>query len=182
MTTTEMNLLSIVELADKVATAAQAIVSGRRTDFRLYAILAGCLEICERCGNPDEEARIRQWHASRPVPNGKNRHYVERGSDIYQVVCRAVFGDGDCSANVNRYAISLRIASQQQIRSGMIVEWLKRNGGVNGLYLRRPLAAVTVKTKCLRLTSQIEIPKGRPFTLTLKRTATNEYQVVDRLS
>jgi hypothetical protein len=55
---------------------------------------------------------------------------------------------------------------------------MKKNGGINALYLRRPLSRTTVLTKCLRLLEQIDVPKSGQFTLTLERMPENAYRVV----
>lgn len=158
---------------------AGTIVARRQSDGVLYSVLVGCMKLCERCIDPAEEAELRRLCRSIPPLPGKKRTYVERGSDVYQLAARFVFQGESNSANTNRYAISLRMAAQMQIRSDALGEWLRENGGVNALYLRRPLDRVTVSTKCLRLTSAITVPKSGPFTITLRRTPENAYEVVE---
>ncbi len=171
--------LSIAEFARALQTTAGDIVARRVSDSSLYAVLAGCMEICERCRDAAEEAELRRLCAALPPLPGRNRTYVERGSDIYQAVARFVFHGEKKSANMNRYAHSLRQAALLQIRSSDLAAWLATEGGINALYLRRPLTRTTVSTKCLRLSESITVPKDKPFTLTLRRSPENVYIVME---
>jgi hypothetical protein len=140
----------------------------------LYRVLAGCMELCERCElDPADRAELEQLFASQPREG--NRRYVEKGSDIYVFVCRYVFHD-DTRANANRYSHCLRQAALQQIGSNTLADHLANNGGLNALYMRRPLDRTTVETKCLRLTESIVCPKTGRFTVTLERQPDNTYR------
>lgn len=172
--------MNLIEQARSLQNEASHITARRQSDGRLYAVLGGCMQLCERCGDPSEEAAMRALVATLgPLP-GKKRHYVERGSDVYQLVARFVFHGEAHSANTNRYAHSLRQAALLQIRGADLAGWLAENGGVNALYMRRPLERGDVSTKCLRLTDSIVVPKHGTFTLVLRRTAENAYDVVEQ--
>jgi hypothetical protein len=165
---------TIVERAETLREQAGAIK--RYSDLTLYRILSGVLELCE--ANPIEQEELRRAYADKPLPEGKNRTYVEKGSDIYQLACRYIFHGAEHRANVNRYAIALRRATERQLRSHDLIAWLAGNGGINALYVTRPLDREVVKTKCLRLDVPITVTKGQEFTLRLIRTPENSYRVL----
>ena len=165
---------TIVERADILHEAAGAIK--RHSDKALYRILAGALGLCE--ANPTDQEELRRAYAEKPKADGKNRSYVEKGSDIYQLACRYIFHSTDNAANVNRYAITIRRAAERQIRSEDLITWLSQNGGINALYMTRPLERATIVTKSLQLETAITVQKDQPFTLRLIRTAENKYRVL----
>lgn len=167
-------MATIVERAETLRTQADTIK--RYSDLTLYRILSGALELCE--ANPIEQDELRRAYAAKPRPDGENRTYVEKGSDIYQLACRYIFHGVEHHANVNRYAIALRRAAERQIRGQDLTEWLVRNGGINALYVTRPLGKTTVKTKCLHLDVPITVTKDQEFTLRLIRTPENKYRVL----
>lgn len=172
--------VALADFARSLQSEAGRITTRRQSDSKLYTVLGGCMQLCERCGDPAEEAEMRRLVvALGPLP-GKKRHYVERGSDVYQLVARFVFHGEAHSANTNRYAHTLRQAATLQIRGAALAQWLAENGGVNALYMRRPLDRDDVSTKCLRLTESIVVPKGTPFTLVLRRTPENAFEVVEQ--
>ncbi len=151
----------------------------KHADIHLYHVLKDCLEICEVClRDRAEEAALDRLLAGLPTRPGKNRCYVEKGSDIYQKVCRYMFHAEEHPANTNRYAITLREAAARQIGSATLVQALKTGGGINALYLQRPLERDVVSTKCLRLDRQITHRKSERFTLVLKRRPDNSYEVL----
>lgn len=150
--------------------------SQKQASLALYAVLASCKEICERCEyDPAERAELERLFLDQPREG--NRRYVERGSDIYVLVCRFVFTETDRS-NAMRYAAALREADKMRIRSSELARWMKDHGGVNALYFRRPLHARYVKTKALRLAEQIQFCRDRPFTVTLRWRDDNTFEVV----
>jgi hypothetical protein len=155
----------------------------KKTSFELYAVLAPCLELCERClRDPAEQAALDRLFADQPKGK-RNRHYVEKGSDIYLHVARFVFCDGERNRNnAWRYSVALREAAKSQIGSEDLAAWLKDNGGVNALYFKRPLDIVHVTTKALRLARPITYPRDRPFTLTLRWTRDNAFDVLKEAS
>ena len=167
-------------IADTLAalrTEASSIVARRSSDSTLYTLLGHCLEACEHCRrDPAEEAALRALVRDMPA-RGRNRVYVNRSSDVYQLVCRYVFDGDKHTANTNRYAITIRLAAERQIAGSALPGWLGQNGGVNALYMRRPLLQTVVRTKCLHLEQQITVPKAGAFTLTLRRSPENTYFV-----
>lgn len=172
-------MTSISELALQTRQSASEVVARhkKKASFRLYAVLAPCLELCERCGrDPAERAELESLFARQPKGE-RNRRYVEKGSDIYQLVCRFVFC-GTNLTNATRYAQALQQATDMQIRSPELEGWLRENGGVNALYFRRPLRYRSSTARTLRLASSITFPRDRDFTLTLRWTNDNAFKVV----
>jgi hypothetical protein len=142
-------------------------------------VLADCLEICEVCQRDKEElAVLNQLIGELPLLAGNNRQYVERGSDIYQRTCRFMFHGEEHTANTNRYAITLREAARQGVRSSNLIAELC-HGGINKFFLARPSQVAMVATKCLRLDRQVQHHKGATITLRLRRTVDNIYEVLD---
>ncbi len=150
--------------------------SQKAVSVALYGVLASCMNLCERCDHePAEREELERLFKEQPRP-GKRR-YVEKNSDIYVLVCRFVFTETD-RTNAMRYASALREASKLQVASGELRDYLKDNGGINALYFKRPLDARSVKTKCLRLASQIEFSRDEPFTLKLTWRDDNTFDAV----
>lgn len=170
--------MTLEEQARNIKSSASQIIAKRQSDTTLYTVLGGCMELCERCGDPGEEAKMRVLANSLPPRPGRSKHFIERGSDVYQLVARYVFYGEEDRSNINRYAHSLRQAGLIQIRGADLPGWLKDNGGINALYMRRPLERNDVTTRCLRLTESITVPKDKSFTLTLRRTPENTFEVL----
>ncbi len=151
----------------------------RHADATLYRVLADCMEICEVCqGDREELAVLNQLIGELPMLPGNNRQYVEKGSDIYQRACRFMFHGEEHTANTNRYAITLRQAARQGVKSSKLIAELNQ-GGINRFFLSRPSQVSMVATKCLRLDRQIQHHKGATITLRLKRTVDNVYEVLE---
>ena len=168
---------TIVDLARRVRAEADDVVVRHKklASFRLYALLAPCLELCERCGrDPVERDDLHALFMSQPHEG--NRRYVERGSDIYTLVCRYVF-NGTSGTNIWRYACALREASKLQIGSGQLEGWMRDNGGINALFFRRPIEMRTTCLKTLRLDRAAAMPRDHAFTLTLRWQTDNSFQV-----
>lgn len=175
--------MNIRELALSARSKAASVVdrhvnpSQKQASLSLYGVMASCLELCERCRwNPDEQAELERLFAEQPKTG--NRRYVEKGSDIYVLVCRFVFTETD-RTNAMRYASALREATKLQLTSGSLFEHLQNNGGINSLYFRRPLDARRVKTKTLQLAHQIEFSRDEPLRLTLRWRSDNRFEVVE---
>lgn len=148
-------------------------------DAVLYRVLADCMEICEVCERDPFELDVLNYLIGQlPLVHGNKRLYVERGSDIYQRTCRFMFHGEEHTANVNRYAISLREAARKGIKSNGLIRELS-NGGIRKFFLARPNQAEMVATKCLMLDTQIQHHKGATITLRLKRDMENVYHVLD---
>ena len=172
---------TVVSEAFRVRAIAEAGPIGKRhSSFELYGLLAECMKLTERCiANPDDEKKIRGLVVQRPRGN---RTYVEKGSDAYILVCRFVFSNLRSAkterSNASRYAMALREASKHGLTSKTLAAHLSKNGGVNALFLRRPLERGDVITKCLVLVDTIRVKKGCPFTIKLQRTDDNRYAVL----
>lgn len=160
--------------------ADRAGVGQKRSSLELYRILAGCMALAMRCRDPDEAAALRRLVLDRSRGE-ESRSYVEAGSDEFVLVCRYVFSSGSASANrsnASRYASALREAAVRQIRPEDLSRYLRHNGGINALFLTRPLAALAVTTRTLRLNSPVTVPKGAAFTLTFRRRPDGTFDVI----
>ncbi|MGL4396602.1 MAG: hypothetical protein ACRCS9_08700 [Hyphomicrobium sp.] len=139
------------------------------------------MKLAERCAAKTAFEEIRGLVVQQP--NDGKRRYVERGSDEYILVCRFVFDGLKTAAadrsNASRYAHCLRQAAKKGLKSAELAKHLSENGGVNALFLRRPLEATTVTTKSLSLTKAITVTKGETFTLELRRRKDNFYDVLN---
>lgn len=169
---------TVTSIAMDARQAASDVVARHKklASFRLYAVLAPCLEVCERCQtNPTDLAEIEAMF--RQQPRDGNRRYVERGSDIFVLICRFVFS-GTNRSNAIRYSQCLREAVKLGIGSADLEVWLRQNGGVNALYFRRPLASSTSSARTLRLSRSITFPRDKPFTLTLQWGTDNAFLVM----
>jgi hypothetical protein len=171
---------SITKEIEALKRAAHAGPIGKRhSSFELYDLLAGCMRVAERCQRDwRARAELEQFFLSQPAVG---RRYVEKGSDEFVLVCRTVFPTGSRAAersNASRYAHCLREAAKRQIPSSELSRVLRSEGGLNALYMARPLTRTTVSTKCLNLTESVTVPKAGSFTLTLRRTADNRYEVL----
>jgi alkanesulfonate monooxygenase SsuD/methylene tetrahydromethanopterin reductase-like flavin-dependent oxidoreductase (luciferase family) len=147
-----------------------------KASLTLYKVLAECKQLCERCEtSPQDKAEVDRMFAEQPKAG--NRRYVEKGSDVYVLICRFVFAETD-RTNAMRYAAALREAAKMDIPGARLSDWMKTNGGINALYFRRPLDAREVKTKALRLDQQITISRDKPFVLTLQWQPDNTFTVI----
>lgn len=164
----------------EIIAAARGMMPMRRrgANSELYSALVLALRASELCVM-DIEQDLALGRAIAELPKGgKNRQYVERGSDAYQRVCRYIFFGEEHTANINRYAISLREAAKQGVTSAELLKRLQ-SGGVNQFYLKRPLHSQTISTRCIRLDRPIVHEKAAAFTLILKRNDDNSYAVLE---
>lgn len=174
---------TLTEEAYEVKRKAEAgSIGKRKSSFELYALLADCMALAERCeGSLVDRVEMRKLVAQQE--GSGNRKYVEARSDAFIIVCRFVFhdlrSDGASRSNASRYAMCLREARKLNIRSDKLAEYLRDKGGINSLFMARPLTAVRFQTKCLNLDRAINILKGQPFCLTLRRLPDNRYEVID---
>lgn len=153
-------------------------ISQRRKDIDLYQVLADCMSICERASLDGEVDRLRREFLDRQKDDGR-RAYFEGDPDVYLIVGRSVFEPEVNRAACWRYTATMREAAKRQIRSGELVEWLRSSGGINALFRARPVEARTARTKTLHLNAPIEIPKDKPFTLTLRRDDRGFFDVMN---
>lgn len=173
---------SVSAQARRLRRAAEAGPIGQtKTAGELYGLLAACLGLVERCQrHPDAISELRGLVAQQPTAG--NRRYVEHGSDACLLVCRYVFGDLKSAAanrsNGSRYAHCLRQAQAAGLTSATLARHLREQGGINALYFKRPLKALTVATKTLRLDRSIDVPKAGTVTLTLRRMPDGCFEVI----
>jgi hypothetical protein len=153
----------------------------RRKDAKLYILLAECLAICEEVISTnmfEELRRLAVVSVNHRQPrgtvtraesnNGRGRNYVEKNSDAFILVSRYVLSaDGERNSPY-RYATTLREAHRRNIPSDQLKDWLTENGGVQALFLTRPVVARSGRTKILHLTESIEYPKSGKFVVTLE--------------
>jgi hypothetical protein len=156
-------------------------VGKRVSSFMLYEVLQRCAMAVERMARePEQRAEVEAMIVARPNP-GRNRTFVEKSSDDYVVVCRFVFPSeesyGKERSNASRYAACLRQMALQGIKPDEVAHKLRTTGGVNRYYLTRPVERLTVRTKTLYLTTQIEIPKNGEFMLVLRRLEDGRLEV-----
>jgi len=182
---------TISELAMRAKADAALVVdrhvnpSQKKASLALYGVLGSCMLLCERCErDPAERTELERLFAEQPKtePDALGRaprRYVEKGSDIYQIVCRFVFTDTD-RTNAARYAAALRMAGELQIGSADLVKTLTHGGGVNALYFRRKLDAREIRTSTLRLTEQITFSRDAPLSLILQWTPDNSFRVMSQ--
>lgn len=156
-------------------------IGKRHTSFELYELLGKCMGLAERCtpSTVDYDELRRLVISNR---DGRNRRYLERASDEFILVCRFVFGGLKSAAtersNASRYACSLRQAQSIGLTSATLAEHLRDKGGVNALFLHRPLAARRVSTKILHLDRAVDMPKNALVRLTLRRLPDGTFEVV----
>lgn len=156
-------------------------IKNRNSDATLYRVLADCLEIAEICQRDKSEfAALNEMIARLPLLPGNSRQYVEKGSDVYQRVCRLMFHGDRHTANTNRYAHCLREAARQGVNHKNLMRELA-NGGINKYFLVRPSQSQErfIATKCLRLDRQIRHLKSKVIRLRLKRNLDNSYEVLE---
>lgn len=173
---------TISELARAARTFAGEVVvrHKKKASFRLYEVLASCMQICERSDlDPADRAELEQLVSDQPKDG--NRRYVEKGSSIYLLVCRYVFA-GSNLTNCARYSQALNEAAKMQIGSETIAKWMRENGGVNALYFKRPLDQTTVSMKTLRLAQSVTVSRGQAFDLRLRWKNDNTFEVISTSS
>ena len=170
--------ISIMDLAQACRDSAEQVLRRHQklASLDLYRVLQQCLGLCEACRG--DERAVEQLRQAIVAEAAGTRSYVEHGSDVYVVVCRYVFAKDESRANTCRYAHALREAAKLGLDSSSLYSWLAKNGGVNALYLRRPLEAAVVSTKLIRLDRSVTVPKAGEFALTLERRSDNVFAVV----
>lgn len=177
------------ELSDRLASAKDKAlingVPGRRSDASLYYLLRDCLAICELVRKEGLQQELRErvrvsvdasnpeiWGTGREQSNnGRGRRYVEAHADDHVLVCRYVLSEENRSA-VYRYAQALRNASQFQLTSDTIADFLFTKGGVRALY-NAETKAKPGRTKVLNLSSWVHYPSEGDFTITLRHNGSS---------
>jgi len=176
----------ITEEARRLQQVALAGPIGKRhSSFALYRLLSDCMALAVRCMNASED-RQALIDLIKPDEYGKGRSrkgQVNASSSEFQLVCRFVFQHKGTSAsaersNASRYGKTLEEAFKRQIGPTKIESFLREQGGINALFRRRPLRSTSVRTKTLYLTESIDVPKTGEFTITLRRTPENAFEVI----
>lgn len=131
--------------ADRLRRTAEAGPIGKRhSSADLYRLLAECMALAEQCRDLAGHEEMRRLVVERGRDGGK-RCYVEHGSDEYILVCRFVFDNLRSKSaersNASRYAHAMRQAAALGVTSATLFERLSADGGINALFLRRPLDA-----------------------------------------
>lgn len=175
----------IVEQAETLRSRAIAGPIGKRhSSFALYALLADCMALAERCRGKEEYEALRMAIVMQGDNNrDRNRRYVYRNSDEYTLVCRYVFSErGPVSErnNASRYAHCLREAAKRQINSAGLEAHLRNDGGVNALFKARPLEARACTLKTLYLANAITVPKHGRFLVEMSRLPNGSFEATMR--
>jgi hypothetical protein len=160
-------------------TRAAFFVAMRRKDVALYDVIADCLAVCEDCLRNGTVSDMRNIATSQAALDGRNRSYFESSADIYLIIGRHVFEGTDKRRDAAwRYTATMREAAKAGIASTDLAKWLRENGGINALFRSRTVQSRTSRTKTLHLSSQIEVPKDAPFTITLQRRSDGVFDVI----
>lgn len=167
---------SIRELVDRCMTDAADILV-RHKSLKLYELLGRVAEVCE-VARGDNTGELNEIIRQQPLL-GRNRTYVNKSTDVYLKVCRLIFHQERHYANTCRYASALREAAVRNIQSRDLSRYLREQGGINSLYLARPLAQTSISTKCLRLAETVHVPKGGTLRLVLEHQPDNTFRVVE---
>lgn len=156
-------------------------IGKRQSSFELYGILSECYALALQSRRNETEGEALRLLVRNEKCDGKGR-WTLRASDEFILVCRYVFprrgaGKGELS-NASRYAAALREAFKRQMAPTDFATFLKDRGGINALYLSRPLERGDVQTKTLYLDRQITASKDAAFSLTLRRMSDNRFEVL----
>jgi hypothetical protein len=173
------NELSLNVLEDRISTlkrSASFFINQRRRDVDLYALLAEALKVCEYVEEHNIHESLRDRVYSRSSKD--KRSYVEKNSDVFVLVGRAIFEPEINRSASWRYSATLREASKLGLTSDDLIEWLKKNGGINALFKARPVNSLTAETRTLHLNDSITVPKYEEFTITLRRDSRGFFDVI----
>lgn len=173
---------SVSEEAQRLRRIAESGPIGKRqSSFDLYNLLGRCMGLAERCSGGVAFEEMRSLVSSQPGLG--NRRYVERASDEFTLVCRFVFGNLRSKSaersNASRYAHCLREARKRGLSGSTLASHLRDNGGINALFLGRPVVAKYVSTKSLRLTRSVSVLKGGIVRLVIRHLPDNTYEVLE---
>ena len=171
---------SLREFDNKVALIkgrASFFMAKRRKDAELYQVIAESMRLCEIVTDKGLVEAVKQ----RVIDKGaktKKRSYFEKESDVYLIVGRYVF-EPEISREASwRYTATMREAARHGLTSETVVEWLSKNGGVNGLFRTRNKKSRNTKIKTLHLDRPVHFHEDRPFTVTLKRMPNGFFEVI----
>jgi hypothetical protein len=149
--------------------------SQRRKDVALYGLLADCLALCEEVERDGLLPNLMAQH----IGKAESRRYFERGADVYLVVGRLVFEDGEKTrAAAWRYTAAMREAAKRQIAPADLAEWLRTEGGINELFRRRPKQPRKRTIRTLSLNSPVPYEDGRELRLVLRADGRGFFDVI----
>lgn len=174
-----MKLEDIDDRVKSIKERAGFFMAKRRKDAELYQMLADTMELCETVQREGLEIQFRKRVAAQH-PNGRNRVFTEKGSDIYVVVSRAVFEPEINRGTSWRYCSAMREAAKRRIPGCDLASWLADNGGVQTLFEGRGVLAKSVTTKTLHLNAPVTVSKSAVIVLTLKRDRRGYFDVVEQ--
>lgn len=172
-----MNLLQ--RLGEIRAFAEEKRVPIRQHNRDVYAVLASCMKFCGEVQSEGLEQELRQalTHETH-VRNGKGSRRLKPHSDVYNMVCRYVFGHRSDRSSLGKYAQVIREAANRQISPDSLEQWLVDNGGARALYLRVQTKNKEHITQTLHLKRGIKYPKEGEFCLTLRYDGAGFFDVV----
>ena len=171
----------ITRLSSAKETAHSGPIGKRRSSFVLYNILVRCYGLAFECLLNEANRKTLEALVRNQPSEGRGR-WTLQNSDVFLLVCRYVFprngtGRGELS-NASRYASAMREAAKQNMSQERFSTVLCEDGGIQKLFLARPLKTTEIKTKTLHLDRSIVIHKNLVFTLTLRRLPDNNYEVI----
>lgn len=109
-----MNLLQ--RLSEIRAFAEEKRVPIRQHNRDVYVVLASCMKFCGEVQSEGLEQELRQALTYETyVPTGKGSRRVKPHSDVYNMVCRYVFGHRSDRSSLGKYAQVIREAANRQI-------------------------------------------------------------------
>ena len=153
----------------------------RRKDRALYGVLAECLSVCEEVLRDGLGAELRDAITNETgVKYGTGSRRVKPTSDVYNLVCRYVFGDREDYSSLGKYAQTLRAAAQRQIGSSELEQWLCDNGGARALYLTIKVPRTDMTRVTLNLNTPVTFPKDEAFTLVLRYDGKGFFDVLQK--
>jgi hypothetical protein len=174
----------VQEIMRLKAEAEAGPIGKKRSSFELYALLADChgLAVQIHHNSEDRQALI---DLLRPADySAKNRKgQVNKNSSAFQLVCRFVFQHKGVShaadrSNASRYGKALEEAWKRGIGPTQIERHLRKHGGINSLFLVRPLGRRDVRSKNIYLETATTLPKEGEVTLVLRRNPNGSFTVV----
>lgn len=174
-----------MDLFDKLSAVRERALTGglpvRRKDRQLYGVLAECLAVCEEAIRDNQFAELKENITKETgAKHGTGSTRVKPTSDIYNLVCRYVFGGRQDYSSLGKYAQTIREAANRQISSSKLEQWLCDNGGARALYLtiKTPNPGMTRVT--LNLNEPITFPKDANFSIVLKYDGKGFFDVVQK--
>ena len=153
----------------------------RRKDRMLYGILASCLGVCEEAIRDNLFGELKNAiTAETGLKHGIGSKRVKPTSDVYNLVCRHVFGSTADYSSMGKYAQTIREAANRQIFSSQLEDWLCKNGGARALYLTIQVVKTDMAKATLNLNQSVVFPKEGKFTMTLAYDGKGFFDVIQK--